>query len=559
MSQIQGTLTYGPPPVARIPGAESHCGLQVSFVGRIDNRRELAAKFALRPDATDTALIAAACRQAGDDSCFASIVGDFAIVIWDESLRRLTLGRDCFGVIPLYYHRTAHAISWSSDPGSLVNAVQCSREPDSRFVAGFLTFGLRGDVSPFKQISSVPPAGEVCVTPGGIRHRTYWRLDPRRELRLKTDADYEERFREVFREAVRDRMETAGPVFCELSGGLDSSAIAGVADEICRNEARPRSSLQTVSHIYEEASTFDDRPYILAMEATLDRISHRIDEADAPLFAAVGEPYPFAIPSPAWVATKSMDSVNARMAAAGSTVLLSGIGGDHLCWSEVTTPPGVVDDLSRLRWIRAFRKTAPWVTAGRTRTGVLIEAIRELRQADGTPRLPWVDRRFLRSVDGDRANGDGGDGAPSKRRQLIGLSHLAAEISLRSVGTTGDIRFPFLDRRLVELAFSIPADQYVRPDQTRSLQRRAMSRFLPAMIGRRETKGGPSATIYRRFRQQWPTIRAMFKDARVCDYGYAEPAALDDSLQRAAHGQNFNASGLLRLLSIEAWLRAVAV
>lgn len=564
MPLVHGFIRYGVTPSVTMPQCVTDHGLQVSLEGRIDNRKDLIGELSLPPLASDEAIIAAAYTRTGADPLFMRMLfGDFAVAIWDASRNRLLLGRDCFGVLPLYYHSTPGGLAWSSDLRALINATACSREPDPHFVAGFLSFASRGDVSPFKAIAIVPPASVVHRDCEGVRVQTYWRLDPERELRMKSDADYEAQFTSLFRDAVRDRLHSDGPVFCELSGGLDSSSIAGVADEICRRQFLADDAMQTISHIYEEVATFDDRPYIEIMENYLGRRWHHIEENSAPLLTSIADKYPFAEPSALWFGTKLVHAAKDRMASAKSNVLLSGIGGDHLCWSGVTTPPGVADDLSRLRVVRAFKKATQWAAATeKTRASIVIEAVRRLRGSTNMQPPPWVSRRFARSMGIDRGQlDDAGSRAfrlPSRRAQFIELRGLAAEISLqRSVIGEVDVRYPFLDRRLVEFAFTIPVDQHVRPNETRSLQRRAMSQFIPPEICGRRTKGGPAATIYRRFRQQWKTIKALFQDARVCEYGYVDREALNDSLQRAAHGQNLNAPGLLRLLAIESWLKGL--
>jgi len=547
-----------------MPQCAAEQGLQVSFEGRIDNRNELISELSLDPLAGDEAIIAAAYRRSGADPAFLKMLyGDFVVAVWDASQNRLLLGRDCFGVVPLYYHRAPGGLAWSSDLAALLHATGCSRDPDPHFVAGFLSFASRGNVSPFKAIAIVPPASVVHCDSAGVRVQTYWRLEPERELLLKSDADYETQFAALFSDAVRVRMRSSGPVFCELSGGLDSSSIAAVADGICRRQFLPDDSLQTISHIYDEAASFDDRPFIEIMEQHLGRRAHHVEENDAQLLASIADHYPFAEPSSLWFGTRLVEAANERMASAKSNVLLSGIGGDHLCWSEVTTPPGVADDLSRLRLVNALRTATRWAAAtGKTRAGVMLGAVQRLRAPSNMEPPPWISPRFAQSMGIDRRQADDAETRafrlPSRRAQFIELRGLAAELSLRrSVMGTVDVRYPFVDRRLVEFAFTVPVGQHVRPHQPRSLQRRAMSPFLPSAIRDRRTKGGPAATIYRRFRQQWKTIKAQFEDARVCSYGYVDREALNESLQRAAHGQNHNAPGLLRLLAIESWLKSL--
>jgi len=176
--------------------------------------------------------------------------------------------------------------------------------------------------------------------------------------------------------------------------------------------------------------------------------------------------------------------------------------------------------------------------------------------------MPWIDRRFARLTNMHRPWSDMEESRairlPSRKLQFLGLHSLAVEIgAMRIVCPEIDLRYPFADRSLVEFVFSIPIEQHLRPNELRSLQRRAMARVLPRELAYRRTKGSPGETVYRRFREQWPAIKSIFAAPRVCDYGYVDRNALDVSLQRAAHGQNLNAPCLLRLLALEMWLRTL--
>jgi len=536
--------------------------LMVSFDGRIDDRNDLLAELSLSWQASDAAIVAAAYRR-WDDDFLRHLDGDFVLALWEPARQRLLLARDCFGLQPLYYHRTPEAIVWSSHLAALVGEVGCDRTPDSQFVAGFLSYGSRGDVSPYAAIASVPPAGVLCATRGNESVRTYWNLDPTREIRMASDLDYEERFFELFRNSVRNRLAARGPVFCELSGGVDSSAILAVADGIHRAEGLPIERLQTVSQIYDETAGMDDRPFITLVEEAFGRPRHHVHEKDLPLFSSIGDDYPFDEPSPAWSGTGLFMAINERMAAHHSTVILSGMGGDDLCWSQIMNPPGVADELARFRFGRAIRESRRWAPAlAKPRAAILLDAVRSLFARADAKVMPWIDRRFARSSGMDRPGSDDAEvraiRQPSRRMQFMMLRCLAVEMGFRHcVSPEIDVRYPFVDRRLIDFVFAIPIDQHLRPGETRSLQRRAMARVLPHEIAYRQSKGGPGASIYRRFRQRWPAIKALFDQPRVCDYGYVDRAALAEALQRAAHSQNLNAPGLLRLVALESWLRTL--
>ena len=562
MYAISGSLQRLPRlSVAMTPSAAEE-GLRISFDGRIDDRNELLSALSLSWQSADSAIIAAAYRRWGGDF-LSHLSGDFVLALWDGERQELLLARDCFGTAPLYYHRSLEGVSWSSRLGALAAETGCDRRPDPHFVAGFLSFGRRGDVSPYAAIAAVPPAGFVRLTPNQEIAGKHWRLDPEREIRRRNDAEYEDEFFALFERSVRNRLRASGPVFCELSGGVDSSSIVGVADAICRTERRSAESLQTVSYIYDEVASFDDRPHIAIAEKAFDRRSHDIHEREWPLLNATTEDYAFDEPSPAWMGTAILSKMKKTMAAAGSSVLLGGLGGDDLCWSEIDLPPQIADAVKNFHFGRAVRESRLWAEAMKKPQSLLLKkAVAMVFGAVDGKVMPWIDRRFARLSNMDRPWDEIEEARairlPSRKLQFLGLHSLAVEIgAMRVICPEIDHRYPFADRALVEFVFSIPIEQHLRPNETRSLQRRAMARVLPRELAYRRTKGTAGATLYRRFREQWPAIKSIFAAPRVCDYGYVDRTALAASLQRAAHGQNVNAPGLLRLLALEMWLRTL--
>jgi asparagine synthase (glutamine-hydrolysing) len=536
--------------------------LRISFDGRIDDRNDVVSALSLSWQATDAGIIGAAYRRWGTDF-LSHISGDFVLAMWDEDKQELLLARDCFGTAPLYYHRSLNGFLWSSRLGPLVAETGCDRRPDPDFVSGFLSFGRRTDVSPYAAIAAVPAAGFVRLTRNEVVAGKYWRLDPEREIRRRSDADYEDEFFALFQRSVRNRLSASGPIFCELSGGVDSSSIVAVADAVCRTERRPDESLQTVSYIYGEAASFDDRPFIGIAEKAFRRRSHAIHEREWPLLSSITEPYGFDEPSPNWMGTAILSAMKKKMAAAGSSVLLRGTGGDHLCWSEIDTPPQVADALKRFRFGRAVRESHRWAEAMRKpQSRLLKDAVAMIFGGVDAMVMPWIDRHFARLTGMQRPWSDNEESRairlPSRKLHFLNLHSLTVEIGvMRLVCPEIDIRYPFADRKLVEFVFSIPIEQHLRPNETRSLQRRAMARVLPREIAYRRTKGTPGETVYRRFREQLPAIKSIFAAPRVCDYGYVDRHALTVALQRAAHGQNVNAACLIRLLTLEMWLRTL--
>jgi len=107
----------------------------------------------------------------------------------------------------------------------------------------------------------------------------FWHFSPHTIIRYKTDRDYEEHFRHVFRQSVRRRLRSDAPVIAELSGGLDSSSIVCMADDILANEGADTRRLDTLSFYDKTEPKGDDWVYFHKIERQRGRVGIHIDSS----------------------------------------------------------------------------------------------------------------------------------------------------------------------------------------------------------------------------------------------------------------------------------------
>jgi len=223
--------------VERQPHVCTH-KITLTWDGRLDNRDELLAQVLsdMTDDRTDVAIVAAAFVRWGP-GCFAKLVGDWALVIWNPLQRELILARDFMGIRPLFYYPKERGPVWCSHLAPLALCGDRFTLCDE-YIAGYLAFHPDADLTPYREIHSVPPGKYICIRSSRTTVRDYWTSDFRIKPRYKTDAEYEEEYRHLFRQAVTRRLRTDSPIIGELSGGLDSSSM------VCMDSSsvlRPRS------------------------------------------------------------------------------------------------------------------------------------------------------------------------------------------------------------------------------------------------------------------------------------------------------------------------------
>ncbi|QLG50249.2 asparagine synthase (glutamine-hydrolyzing) [Natrinema halophilum] len=158
--------------------------------------------------------------------------GMFAVSIWDEATNTVFLARDRLGIKPLYYGRAGGGYVWGSElPAVLIGGVDRTIDP----AAVFNHFSLEytpGSQTLLRDVRKVKPGHTVTIGPDGAREREYWNvLDVETggsTLSFEAAAD---RLRSMLERSVENRLMADVPVGAFLSGGLDSSAIVGIASK----------------------------------------------------------------------------------------------------------------------------------------------------------------------------------------------------------------------------------------------------------------------------------------------------------------------------------------
>ncbi|MGB8061801.1 MAG: asparagine synthetase B family protein [Candidatus Sulfotelmatobacter sp.] len=340
----------------------SHRGSILTWDGRLDNRNELIPDLRndLEANPTDIAVVAAAFDR-WDSECFRRIVGDWAVTTWRPEEKELVVASDFMGVRHIFYHLRPDQIRWSTEITPLVQLAGVRFHVDDEFVAGYLAHNPDGRSTPYREIREVPPGHFVRVRPGETRTERFWRFSPRTRIRYKTDRDYEEHFRHVFRESVRRRLRSDSPVLAELSGGLDSSSVVCMADDILANEGADTPRLDTLSFYDRTEPKGDDWIYFQKIEEKRGRPGIHIDSSKMAKSQASLELREFCpFPGALGVSNELCDERSGEVRKGGYRVVLSGLGGDELM-GGIPDPRVLLGDLIvRCRFLRLAGQLAAW-------------------------------------------------------------------------------------------------------------------------------------------------------------------------------------------------------
>jgi asparagine synthase (glutamine-hydrolysing) len=494
-------------------------GLTITADARIDNRSQLIPQldFRNRPldSIADSEIILAAYLKWGED-CPGKLIGDFAFAIWDERKQHLFCARDYFGVKPFYYcHMQGKSFAFASEVQALLRLPDTPRVLNEVKIADYLLELFEDKSRTFYQhILRLPPAHHLTISRSGTRMVEYWRLDPTAELRLASDDEYAEQYRDLFVEAVRARVRSAYPVGSTLSGGLDSSSVATVAQSVLKEQAK---TLHTFSLVFGEVKKSDESPYIKAVLERGQYEPHFIQGDQLSLLGDLdtilkqqGQPFY----SPQYYLTQSIWRAAQE---SGVRVVLEGLMGDNVVghgfsylndlarqwrWLELYAqvkaltenhedPAPVRQLMRKYIWQDGIKSHVPkpilqlWRTLRGRKPPQL--AIPPVFNPDYARRIGLLDRLQMLARQGETRH----SARHSQYHDLInGVVPTALEVY--GGGTTPfaiDARFPFLDRRLVEFSLATPPRLKLRGGYSRWIARQALKGYLPDEIRWRSSKG----------------------------------------------------------------------
>lgn len=541
----------------RQPMAAAAGTLQMVYNGEVYNyrelRRELEGLGSQFHTHSDSEVVLQAYAQWGT-GCFARFNGMWAVAIADLSRGRVILARDHFGIKPLYYAETREHLLFASEIKALLQDPHLETAPNDQIIYEYLAHGLHDHSSEtfFKGILRLPAASWAVIDASGIDIQTYW--SP--VLRHDGNSD-PKRFRALFRESVRRRLVADVPVGACLSGGLDSTTIVRLMDELVKEDDEDARAvgrrMKTFSAVFDN-DPIDERDYVVeAVQGTVAE-SNYIHPT----------PHQFVTELEAFVWHQEEPTVSTgpyaqwcvmRGAADKVKVLLDGQGGDELLAGYVPYQAVYLRELRRKgRWLR-------WLKEGWASRDVLWPLIRR-RLLSLTPsrrideaalirpefRVEVSEPRDLRGQD------------DLKQRLLADLTLYSLPCLLRyedknSMAFSIESRVPYLDQELVEYILALPSEAIIRDGWSRIILRDAMRGILPDRIRRRRWKVGFTTPEIRWLKNRRAAFGSILASPSFHSRPYWDALAVLRAFRGACAGKLDNSMFFWRAINVELWLR----
>jgi len=206
---------------------------------RIDNREELAQDLGINDISkhADIEFIARAFEKYGNN-CVKHLVGDFVFAVWNENNKELLLARDHMGVKPLYYSLVDNQLVFSSEIKGILAFPDFEKKVNESYIAhhfSLVEYSIENTL--YENIYLLKSGHILSFKNKAISVQQYWYFGMRTLPVPTKQEDVEKEFERLFFLAVKDRLRTYNKLGAEVSGGLDSTGIAGVAMHILGKSA----------------------------------------------------------------------------------------------------------------------------------------------------------------------------------------------------------------------------------------------------------------------------------------------------------------------------------
>ena len=495
---------------------------------RIDYREELLSELEIDPidldKVPDSHLILESYLKWGE-SCVEYLHGDFAFAIWDRKRQKLFCARDQMGCRPFYYFEDDHYFLFSSSMNGFDPVPWIEFVPEEKYILHhFNSKALPPDKTLYRGLSRLPPAHTLVFHHGSAPVlKRYWDLEIDPGYAGLSLDEALERFKDLFKEAVAQRIRNHPAIGLELSGGLDSSAVAVVAREVKPDGCKIHAFINALSEEQKKDffPFFDESNYAegLVEHASLDSL-HKINgengrtSLDAVMDAMETTHAPVIQLFPAF-SDQLLDKVREQRL----PLLLSGFGGDE-CLSYhargILHEYAADGDWEKVR--KAVRAEKPL-----KRRKILFKLFLEHRLL---PYSEFLRRRVLNRKNRYKISDLAMDaaflkpfmeieeewnksGKPDEYRvreqQRFRLMHASVSDRLENSYLLAQKRnieyaYPLFDIKLLELVYSLPVEYKFRDGLGRYMLRRAMEGLLPEEIRLRASKFGATVpNIFYRF------------------------------------------------------------
>lgn len=494
--------------------------------------------------------------------------GMWALALWDQNKDRLILARDRVGKKPLYYFQDSDRLIFASEIKALKAFEGVDLEISQTALSLYLKYGyVPTPYSIYKSIFKFPAASYGIYENGQLNIKTYWE-PPKEKEPFKKESDYLEEMAALIDDAVRLRLVSDVDLGVFLSGGIDSSLI--VRDMTRHFDGKVRSfCIGFDDPSYDESAHAESAARYLDTELTVDKVDLGDLKGLPEIASYFDEPFADASFLPTWhLCQATRKHVTVALSGDGGDELFGGyrrylagkISGAYLKLPGIVRS-GLVEPIVNLLPAPAQYYGNSWSkkaklfvnAANRFQANPHAVAPRMFDDSDLARLFPGLeitddDDPVLAAARNNSANS-----MVENMLQTDFKTYLADDILVKvdrmSMFHSLEVRCPFLDHRLVELAFRMPIAMKIKGFQSKVPLRKMAKNGLPSAIHKR-SKQGFMVPLDAWFRGQLNTFIHDIIDESSAPWS-KQPALnlLDEHMK----GRNDNALKLWTLAVLSLW------
>lgn len=544
----------------------------ITFNGEIYNFQELRLELEIAGHKfythSDTEVIIHAYEEWGQD-CVEKFNGMWAFAIWDSNKKQLFLSRDRLGIKPLYYFSQGSHFVFASEIKAILLDKLISRAPNDKMIYEYLTYGFHDHTEQtfFSEVKRLLPACNLMTDGNEAVIKKYWNIpftNKEIEISNKNDNIYARRFLELFKDSVRAQLISEVPLGTSLSGGLDSSSIVCMTNQLLWVNSGAREHAAAVAEDRQKTFTAgfgdktDEREYAEAVNLQSGAEKNLVFPTSKRLWNDINrlvyfqeEPFLGTSVYAHWEVMK--------LASQKVKVVLDGQGGDELLAGYLVYHLVFIKDLLKQRKIISFIKESV------SSLDIIAPSLRYYFFWSYPKRLKEIKALLNKEFVSEFAEAKQ-ESALTKYEDLPALMYRdVTDTSLpallryedkNSMAFSIESRVPFLDHRLVEYVSSLPITQKLKNGWTKRVLRNAMKGIVPEKIRKRRKKSAFATPQETWLKELGKEIKEVFASSQFRDRKYFNQKEVLKKFDEFCSGGSKRHHDIIwRMLNLELWLR----
>lgn len=479
---------------------------------------------------------------------------------------------DPLGLQTIYFAKINKITVCSNSTQAILSLFRLTPELDDTALSGWLAGQPVPELSLYRNVSVLPAGYALEISADSYSLKKYWDIDPAHAIRFTSEKEYAASFRSVFTHVVEEYIGDSSIVASQMSGGMDSTSVTAIALKWQRQHERKCIAL---SHYYRHDPKSDESALIEDMRTHLNIDDFIFQDVDREQYRDFLQLYPAHFDHPGVVLSPRYKDEMRALTAQNVTMLLTGNGGDEMCWGHASTYTqrlkqgeiGVIGEVKRAcrETDLAFYPIAKSLFIKPLIPQWLINTAKRLKgETPGLISMPrWMTPkgRELASASYDFPNPFDGSKDPARYARYFALKTTTTFNSVRSYDAIASefnikVKHPFFDYRIAEHSFAVPPVQLIKGAYPKYMLRNAMTDLLPESVCWRKTKTTFDHHFANLVRENAESLRNCLAHPYLADRGLIDTTQVLKAFDDAVYNRNGGVHvDLLFVILTQRWLQ----